>query len=65
LPVSVAIGGMNTTLQYVGGSLGTLNGIIQVNAAVPAGLAAGNAPVIVQVGSSASQGGVTIAVSGK
>ncbi len=64
LPVSVAIGGKSTTLNYVGGSQGTLNGIIQVNATVPSGLPAGNASVIVQVGSAASQGGVTIVVSG-
>jgi trimeric autotransporter adhesin len=64
LPVSVAIGGKNATIDYVGGSPGTLQGIMQVNATLPAGLPAGNASVIVQVGSSASQGGVTIAVSG-
>jgi uncharacterized protein (TIGR03437 family) len=64
LPVSVAIGGKNATIDYVGGSPGTVAGIIQVNATVPSGLPAGNASVIVQVGSAASQGGVTIAVSG-
>jgi uncharacterized protein (TIGR03437 family) len=37
---------------------------MQVNAVVPGALPAGNASVIVQVGSAASQGGVTIAVSG-
>ena len=38
---------------------------MQVNVTVPSGLPAGNASVIVQVGSAASQGGVTIAVSGQ
>jgi uncharacterized protein (TIGR03437 family) len=64
LPVSAAIGGKNATIDYVGGSPGTVDGIIQVNVTVPAGLPAGNASVIVQVGNSASQGNVTIAVSG-
>jgi len=65
LPVSVAIGGQNATIDYVGASPGTINGVMQINATVPSGLPAGNASVIVQVGSAASQGGVTIAVSGK
>jgi trimeric autotransporter adhesin len=64
LPVSVAIGGQNATIKYAGASLGTVAGITQVNAVVPSGLPAGNASVIVQVGNAASQGGVTIAVSG-
>lgn len=64
LPVSVAIGGTNATIKYAGGSPGTVAGVTQVNAVVPSGLPAGNASVIVQVGSAASQGGVTIAVSG-
>ncbi len=64
LPVSVAIGGTNATIKYAGGSPGTIAGITQINAVVPSGLPAGNASVIVQVGSAASQGGVTIAVSG-
>jgi uncharacterized protein (TIGR03437 family) len=64
LPVSVAIGGKSATIQYVGASPGTVAGVTQVNAVVPSGLPAGNASVIVQVGSAASQGGVTISVSG-
>jgi uncharacterized protein (TIGR03437 family) len=64
LPVSVAIGGQSATIKYAGASQGTVAGITQVNAVVPGGLPAGNASVIVQVGSAASQGGVTVAVSG-
>jgi len=41
-----------------------VNGVIQVNATVPGGLPAGAASVIVQVGNVASQGNVTISVSG-
>jgi uncharacterized protein (TIGR03437 family) len=63
-PVTVAIGGKQATLNYAGGSPGTVNGVIQVNATVPGGLPAGAASVIVQVGNVASQGNVTISVSG-
>ncbi len=62
--VTVAIGGKSATLQYVGASPGTVDGIIQVNAFIPSGLPAGAASLIVQAGSAASQGNVTVAVSG-
>ncbi|HEX3880893.1 MAG TPA: hypothetical protein VHW24_28120, partial [Bryobacteraceae bacterium] len=62
---SVAIGGKSATVDYAGGSQGTVDGIIQVNATVPDGLTGGAVPVIVQVGGAASQGNVTIYVSGK
>lgn len=62
--VTVAIGGKQATVDYAGASLGTINGITQVNATVPSGLSPGGVPVIVQVGNTASQGNVTIAVSG-
>jgi len=64
LPVSVAIGGKNAFINYDGASPGAVAGVMQINATVPSGLPAGNASLIVQVGSAASQGGVTIAVSG-
>jgi uncharacterized protein (TIGR03437 family) len=63
-PTLAAIGGKNAKVQYAGASPGTVNGVVQVNVQVPDGLAAGNVPVIVQVGAAASQGGVTIAVTG-
>ncbi len=62
--VNVAIGGKPATVDYAGGSPGTVDGVIQVNATVPGGLPAGAATLIVQVGNAASQGNVTIAVSG-
>ncbi len=62
LPVSVTIGGKPATVNYAGASLGSVEGLIQVNAQVPSGLAAGNIPVVVQVGTSSTQPGVTIAV---
>ncbi len=62
--VTVAIGGKSATVQYAGGSPGTVDGILQVNAVIPSGLPIGAASVIVQVGGAASQGNVTVSVSG-
>jgi uncharacterized protein (TIGR03437 family) len=62
--VTAAIGGKAASISYAGASQGTVDGIIQVNVVVPSGLPAGAASVIVQVGSTASQGNVTITLSG-
>jgi len=62
--VTVTIGGKTVTTNYVGAAPQAVAGVMQINAQVPAGLAAGNAPVSVQVGGVSSQPGVTIAVSG-
>jgi uncharacterized protein (TIGR03437 family) len=64
LPVTVTIGGQNATVQYAGGAPGLVEGVMQVNVAIPAGVVAGNAPVVVKVGTASSQPGVTIAVAG-
>jgi uncharacterized protein (TIGR03437 family) len=64
LPVTVTIGGKQADVQFAGGAPNVVNGIMQVNAIVPSGLAAGAAPVVVNVGSASSQNGVTVAVSG-
>ena len=62
--VKVTIGGQNATLNFAGGAPGLVQGVIQVNAQIPAGVTAGNAvPVVVQVGTSNSQPGVTLAIS--
>ena len=65
LPVIVTIGGKSIIPQYAGGVPGTVAGVTQINVQIPAGLAAGLAPVTVQIGSVAAQTGVTIGVSGK
>ena len=62
-PVTVTIGGKPATVQYSGAAPGLVEGLTQVNAQVPAGLTPGNVPVVVQVGASSTQPGVTIAVS--
>lgn len=65
--VSATIGGKPATITpggYDGGAPGAVAGVMQVNVQVPAGLAAGNVPVVIQVGSAPTQTGVTMVVSG-
>lgn len=64
LPVTVSIGGKTATVTYAGAAPSSVAGVWQVNAQVPAGLAAGAVPVLVTVGGVSSQPGVTITVSG-
>uniref|UniRef100_Q01U05 NHL repeat containing protein n=1 Tax=Solibacter usitatus (strain Ellin6076) TaxID=234267 RepID=Q01U05_SOLUE len=61
--VKVTIAGQNATVQFAGGAPGSVAGAIQVNAQIPAGVAGNAVPVVVQVGTSNSQPGVTIAVN--
>ena len=67
LPVTVTIGGVTVNdLQYVGGVPGQVAGLLQINAVIPAGVTPGSAvPVSIRLGETASQAGVTIAVSAK
>jgi uncharacterized protein (TIGR03437 family) len=63
LPVSVSIGGIAAALEFAGSAPG-LAGVLQVNARVPEGVAPGDAVhVVLQVGGTNSQGGVTLAVN--
>ena len=62
LPVTVTIGGALAGILYAGETPGFV-GLFLVNARVPASLqAAGLVPVVLRVGTAASQAGVTIAV---
>jgi uncharacterized protein (TIGR03437 family) len=65
LPVSqvtVTIGGQSADVLYAGAAPG-MAGIFSINARVPSGISPGSAvPVIVKIGSSISQTGVTLAV---
>ena len=62
--VGVSIGGKATTTNYAGAAPFTIAGVMQINVLVPAGLAAGNVALTVQVGGVSTQPGVTLAVSG-
>ncbi|HZT31714.1 MAG TPA: IPT/TIG domain-containing protein [Bryobacteraceae bacterium] len=61
LPVSVQINGQSAEVLYAGTAPGLVAGIIQVNARIPDG-ASGAVPVVVRVGGSVSQAGITAAV---
>jgi uncharacterized protein (TIGR03437 family) len=63
-PVTVTIGGKPANSNYAGGAPGIVQGVMQINAQVPSGLAAGNAAVVVTIGTFQTQAGVTVAVSG-
>ena len=62
LPISVEIGGKEARVVYAGPAPGSVHGLLQINAEVPAGLVAGSAPVIVRAGPARSAPGVTIAI---
>jgi uncharacterized protein (TIGR03437 family) len=58
--VTVSIGGQNARVMYAGAVPGSLQGLYQVNAVVPDGVASGSVPVQVTVGGASSQTGVTM-----
>jgi len=63
LPVSVTIGGAPAKVLYAGGAPGLVSGVVQINAQVPAGTAAGDSiEVVVTVGGKSSRADVTVAV---
>jgi uncharacterized protein (TIGR03437 family) len=48
--VSLTIGGLPAQIQYAGAAPGLIAGVLQVNAVIPAGLAAGRQSVVMSVG---------------
>jgi len=61
LPVTATIGGQIATVAYAGLAPGLVDGVMQVNLTVPTGLT-GAQPLVVTVGTVASQSGITVAV---
>lgn len=61
-PVTATIGGVPAKVQYAGSAPGLVNGAIQVNLQVPSGLAPGPQPVVITIGTAATQSGITVAV---
>ena len=60
---TVTIGGAAATVSYAGPLVGSILGLVQINVVVPASAATGQAvPLVVTVGVSAAQTGVTLAV---
>jgi uncharacterized protein (TIGR03437 family) len=63
LPVSVEIGGIAAKVLYAGAAPGFVEGLLQVNCLVPKQIVSGDSvPVVLKIGTSGSQAGVTIAV---
>jgi uncharacterized protein (TIGR03437 family) len=62
LPVTASIGGIPATVNYFGTSPGIVYGVMQVNVTIPANVPSGAQPIVVSVGSTTTQGGVTVAV---
>ncbi|MEP7362385.1 MAG: SBBP repeat-containing protein [Acidobacteriota bacterium] len=62
LPTQVTIGGQNARVLYAGAAPGAVGGLFQINAEVPAGAASGPQEVIVTIGNTRSQTGLTVAV---
>jgi len=60
---TVTIGGTSATVSYAGPIVGSILGLLQINAVVPTGSTTGTAvPVVVTVGSNSSQAGITLAI---
>jgi uncharacterized protein (TIGR03437 family) len=63
LPVQATVGGQPAEVQYAGGAPGIVEGVIQVNLRIPAASQTGGAvPLLLQVGDSTSQPGITLAI---
>jgi uncharacterized protein (TIGR03437 family) len=63
LPVSVEIGAIPAKVLYAGAAPGFVEGLLQVNCVVPMQIASGySVPVVLKIGNSSSQEGVTISV---
>jgi uncharacterized protein (TIGR03437 family) len=63
LPVTATIGGVQATVAYAGSAAGLVSGVMQVNLVIPANAPTGsNVPIVVSVGGTPSQAGVTVAI---
>jgi uncharacterized protein (TIGR03437 family) len=60
--VTATIGGKAANVNFAGGAPGLVAGVFQVNVQVPSGVTVGVVPVVVTVGTSGTQNGVTVAV---
>ena len=62
-PVTVTIGGVDAKVVYAGGAPGSVAGLTQINAEIPAGAALGTSvPIVIHIGGYDSSPGVTLSV---
>jgi uncharacterized protein (TIGR03437 family) len=64
LPVKVSIGGIDATagIAYAGAAPTLVAGMFQIDVTVPTGVASGNVPVVVTIGTASSQAALTVAI---
>jgi trimeric autotransporter adhesin len=62
LPVTATINGVAATVQYAGSAPGEVYGVMQVNVLIPASTPTGTLPIVITVGTTNTQTGVTLAV---
>ncbi len=59
---TATIGGIQATVDYAGAAPDLVNGAMQVNLTIPAGLAPGPQPVVLMIGTATSPAGITVSV---
>lgn len=62
LAVTATVGGIPATVLYAGSAPGIVSGVMQVNVQIPAGAPSGSNALVIAVGTTPSQSGVTVAV---
>ncbi len=60
IPPTVRIDGVPATVTFYGEAPGMVSGIMQINVQIPAGISAGNKPLVVSFGGVSTQDGVTV-----
>jgi uncharacterized protein (TIGR03437 family) len=61
--VTATVGGVAAQVQYAGSAPGLVYGVMQVNVQIPANAPAGSLPIVITVGTTSTQNGVTVAVN--
>jgi uncharacterized protein (TIGR03437 family) len=61
--LSATVGGIPAHIAYAGSAATLMSGVMQVNLTIPANAPAGaSAPIVITVGTAATENGVTVAV---
>ncbi len=62
LPVTATVGGVAAQVQFAGSAPGLVYGVLQVNVQIPAGVTPGPQPIVINLGTTGTQAGVTVQV---